>query len=413
MAWTVSSVRVRAPRIALCVTLACLSLLCLPSRAIAQTVSPQIVEFDPSADHNRTVSGVAVVNGYELRFYNAGGSQPLHVIAIGKPAPASDGKIRFNFTARLGAWPVDGVVYVARVAAVGPGGSTTSTISNQFVFPGTTPPPPPCTYTLSQTSRSVASAAITGSVSVTAGSGCAWTASGAPAAGSQSPAAPVVRQRDHQLQRGRQHGIGSAIGDAHRRHEDFTLTQAGPCAYTLSPTTRTVGTAAATGTVGVTAGSTCTWSASSSASWLTITGGGSGTGNGTVSYSIAANSSSAARSATLSIGSDTFTVTQNGSCVFTVSPTSQRFNPSSNTGSVAVTVASGCSWTATRSGSWITITSGASGTGNGTVRYRVTTNTGSSSRTGTLTVAGQPVIITQSAATAPNSPAGLRITGVR
>jgi hypothetical protein len=47
------------------------------------------------------------------------------------------------------------------------------------------------------------------------------------------------------------------------------------------------------------------------------------------------------------------------------------------------------------------------------VRYRVPTNTGSSSRTGTLTVAGQPVIITQSAATAPNSPAGLRILSVR
>ncbi len=328
MAWTVSSVRVRAPRIALCVTLGCLSLFCLQSHAIAQTVSPRIVEFDPSADHHRTVGGVAVVSGYQLRFYNVGGSQPLRVIELGKPAPEADGRIRFNFTPLLGAWPVDGVVYEARVAAVGPGGSAASTVSNQFVFPGTAPPPASCTYTLSQTSRSVAAAAITGSV-------------------------------------------------------------------------------------GVTAGSTCTWSASSSASWLTITGGGRGTGNGTVVYSIAANSSSAARSARLSIGSDTLTVTQNGSCVVTLSPTRQGFNPSNNTGSVAVTVASGCSWTATRSGSWMTITSGASGTGNGTVRYRVATNTGSSSRTGTLTVAGQPVIITQSAATAPNAPAGLRILSVR
>jgi hypothetical protein len=76
-------------------------------------------------------------------------------------------------------------------------------------------------------------------------------------------------------------------------------------------------------------------------------------------------------------------------------------------------VASGCAWTATRSGSWITITSGSSGNGNGTVRYRISANGGSSSRTGTLTVAGQPVIITQSAATAPNAPAGLRIVTVR
>ena len=58
-------------------------------------------------------------------------------------------------------------------------------------------------------------------------------------------------------------------------------------------------------------------------------GGGSGTGNGTVNYSVAANTASAARSATLSIGSATFTVTQNGSCVYTVTPTSQGFNPAS------------------------------------------------------------------------------------
>jgi hypothetical protein len=168
MAWTVSSVRVRVPRIApslslglslgssLGLTLGCLSLVLLPSRAIAQTVSPQIVEFDPSADHNTTAGGTAVVEGYELRFYTVSGSQPLHVIEMGKPAPQSDGKIRFNFSALLGAWPVDGVVYEARVAAVGPGGSAVSTISNQFVFPGTTPPPAPCTYTLSQAARTVA-----------------------------------------------------------------------------------------------------------------------------------------------------------------------------------------------------------------------------------------------------------------
>ena len=272
MAWTVSSVRVRAPRIALCVTLGCLSLLCLPSRAIAQTVSPQIVEFDPSADHNRTVSGVAVVDGYELRFYNVGGSQPLHVIEIGKPAPESDGKIRFNFTALLGAWPVDGVVYEARVAAVGPGGSTTSTISNQFVFPGTTPPPPPCTYTLSQTSRSVASAATTGSVSVTAGSGCAWTASSSSSwltitGGGSGTANGTINYSVSANSSSSARSATLTVGNA-----AFTLTQSAPCTYAFSPASRTIGTTAASGSVSVTAGSGCAWTAASSGSWLTITG---------------------------------------------------------------------------------------------------------------------------------------------
>ena len=249
MAWTVSSVRVRAPHIALFLfLLGCSSLVLFPSGLGAQTISPQIVEFDPSADHSRTVGGVALVDGYQLRFYIVGGTQPVHVIELGKPTPDGDGTIRFNFSAPLGAWPVNGVVYEARVAAVGPGGSTLSAISNQFVFPGTTPPP------------------------------------------------------------------------------------------SLPPPT---------------------------------------------------------------------------SCVYTVSPTSQGFNPAGGTGTATVTVGSGCSWTATRSRSWITITSGSSGTGNGTVGYRVSANGGSSSRSATLTVGGRPVVITQAAATAPNAPAGLRIVSVR
>ena len=173
MAWTVSSVRVRAPRIALFLGLIAGSLASFPSPLSAQTVSPRIVEFDPSPDHNASVNGVAVVREYELRFFAVGSTQPLHVIELGKPTVGSDGKIRFNFAALLGAWPVGGVVYQARVAAIGPGGSSQSAISNQFVFGTTAPPPPPppptCSYSLSTQSRSGTSASTTGTVGVSAG----------------------------------------------------------------------------------------------------------------------------------------------------------------------------------------------------------------------------------------------------
>ena len=95
-AWTVSSVRVRASRIALFFVLGSFV---SGGSAVArepQTVSPQAVEFDPSADHNTTVSGVNIVEGYELRFYIVGGTLPVQVIELGKPSPESDGKIRFN-----------------------------------------------------------------------------------------------------------------------------------------------------------------------------------------------------------------------------------------------------------------------------------------------------------------------------
>jgi hypothetical protein len=58
-----------------------------------------------------------------------------------------------------------------------------------------------------------------------------------------------------------------------------------------------------------TASSTCTWTAVSNNSWITITGGANGTGIGTVTYSVGANTG-AARTGTITIGGQIFTVNQ-------------------------------------------------------------------------------------------------------
>jgi hypothetical protein len=62
----------------------------------------------------------------------------------------------------------------------------------------------------------------------------------------------------------------------------------------------------------------CTWTATSSASWLTVTGGASGSGNGTISYSTSSNNGGASRSATITAGGKIFTLTQSGSCTYTL-----------------------------------------------------------------------------------------------
>jgi hypothetical protein len=69
-------------------------------------------------------------------------------------------------------------------------------------------------------------------------------------------------------------------------------------------------------------------------------------------------------------------------------------------GAAAVTVTTGatCAWTASSDRGWMTIGSGASGTGPGTVSVSLTANAGSAARTGTLTVGGQAVGVTQSGA---------------
>src|SRR5262249_16027595 len=128
-----------------------------------------------------------------------------------------------------------------------------------------------------------------------------------------------------------------------------------------------------------------------------------GSGNGTVNFTVAANNNSIARTGTLTVGGQSFTVTQGGqSCSYSVSPTNQSFNASGGTGNVNMTAAQGCNWTAARNSNFIPINSGASGSANGSVALTIAANTSTTPRMGTLTVAGQTFTVTQAAATTVN-----------
>jgi uncharacterized repeat protein (TIGR01451 family) len=83
-------------------------------------------------------------------------------------------------------------------------------------------------------------------------------------------------------------------------------------------------------------------------------------------------------------------------CAFAFS-TPSAFGAPGGTGSVTITTTPECAWTATSNNPWITVTSSPdSGTGPGSVAYAVAPNNGTS-RTGSLTIAGRTVTITQSA----------------
>jgi len=168
------------------------------------------------------------------------------------------------------------------------------------------------------------------------------------------------------------------------------------CSYSISPTQQSFSSAGGTGSVGVYAGPGCSWNATSNVAWVTVTSGASGSGNGTVGYSVAANTGGA-RSGTLTIAGQTFTVNQEAqSCSYSISPTQQSFPAAGGTGSVSVTAGAGCGWTASSNVAWVTVTSGGSGTGNGTVSYSVAANS-AATRSGTMTIAGQTFTVTQSA----------------
>ncbi len=251
-----------------------------------------------------------------------------------------------------------------------------------------------CTITLSATNANVAATSGTGSFNVTAGNGCTWTATsnqswltitnGASGNGngtvSYSFAANTGASRSAVISVGGQ---------------SFTLTQAGGCTITLNASSANVAATNGTGSFNVTAGSGCTWTATSNQTWLTVTNGASGSGNATVSYSFAANTG-ASRSAVISVGGQSYTVTQVGGCTITLSANSANVAATSSTGSFNVTAGSGCTWTATSNQSWLTITNGASGSGNGAVNYSATSNTGVS-RSAVISVGGQTFTVTQAA----------------
>jgi hypothetical protein len=153
------------------------------------------------------------------------------------------------------------------------------------------------------------------------------------------------------------------------------------------------------GVVNVSTGSGCAWTAISTVPWITIATGASGTGNGIATFTVAANPG-AARSGTIAVAGQSFTVTQAATvaptCTFAITPTTQTVDASASGGSVSVSTATACTWTASSNVPWLIITSGAIGTGNGSVAFNVAANAGAS-RTGTMTIAGQTFTVTQAA----------------
>ena len=92
----------------------------------------------------------------------------------------------------------------------------------------------------------------------------------------------------------------------------FTVTQAGAvCTYALNPPAAPAPAAGTTGLVNLTTLVDCAWTAvSNNPSFLTITSAGSGVGGGTILYTVAANAAPTRRTGTLTIGGQTFTVSQ-------------------------------------------------------------------------------------------------------
>ncbi len=82
------------------------------------------------------------------------------------------------------------------------------------------------------------------------------------------------------------------------------------CSYAITPGSQSFTSTGGSGSINVTTQSGCAWTAVSNQSFASVTSGASGSGNGTVNYTVAANTTTSARSATLTIAGQSFTVQQ-------------------------------------------------------------------------------------------------------
>jgi uncharacterized protein (TIGR03437 family) len=82
-------------------------------------------------------------------------------------------------------------------------------------------------------------------------------------------------------------------------------------------------------------------------------------------------------------------------CTYTVSAAAPSFDLAGGSDDASVTTGNGCPWQAAANTDWISIATGSPGVGSGTVHYTVASN--SAGRSGTITIAGQTITVTQSA----------------
>ena len=308
---------------------------------------------------------------------------PWITISAGSPG-AGNGAVQYTVAANTAADTRTGVVIIAGqpVAIIQAGGSTT------------------CGYAAAPASAAYAAAGGTGNITITTQAGCPWTAT------SQAPWITITAGASGTGNGTVQYSVAANAAGAARTGSitaaghPITITQSGTgptCMYGIAPNSASYPAAASSGNVAVTTQAGCVWAATSQAGWIAITSGASGSGNGTVQYTVAANTDSAGRTGTLTVATQTVTISQAGSapaCTFNAAPTSAFYPVAGGSGAITVTTQPGCAWTATSQAAWITITAGASGTGNGTIQYSVAANTGAG-RASSVTVGGQVVAITQ------------------
>jgi Viral BACON domain/Putative binding domain, N-terminal len=267
----------------------------------------------------------------------------------------------------------------------------------------------PCLFELSATEQTIPAAGGTLRITVTAAAGCAWSAQadagwlvltgGATGTGAGSVTFTIASNPGTTTRAASIVVAGQTVKVTQQGNASIPPpTSPANCSVAVTPRDVSfLASGTSSSSISVTAASSCDWSATTDASWISLTGRTSGTGSGTVTLSVASNSG-AARTGALTIGDQTVAVSQAAgtvACTFIVTPLTTSVAAAGGAGTqITIDTQTGCAWTAASNATWLSITSGANSSGDGSATFSAAANTGQP-RSGTLTVAGQTVTVSQ------------------
>ena len=182
-------------------------------------------------------------------------------------------------------------------------------------------------------------------------------------------------------------GVVSRVGAITIGGKTFTVNQTG-VDVTLSPESITKGENADIIAVTINALSATQWTVTPNASWISVIDKATGYGDYVLTLAVNANPSFARRTGTVSIGSATFKIVQEGTktAALSITPETATAAASGAYGNVAVYATPDAVWTAESTAPWLTISEGATGAGNGNIKYVASANPTLSERTGQIII---------------------------
>ena len=284
--------------------------------------------FDPNTNNCNSRIGTIAVGGQTFMVTQAGGSGSYRFAATATNVAATAGSGSVGFNAGTGcSWSATNqagwLTLTGGQSGTGSGAISYTfdanpnslTRSNTITAQGRTftviQAPATCSYTLTPTNPvNFSVSGGTGTVDVLTLTGCPWTAtsranwltiiSGQSGTGSVTVTYTVADNTGNCTNRSGTLIIGGQTN---------TVTQeAGSGHYALTSSNTTAAAVAGSGSVSLTAGVGCPWTATSSDSWLHTTS--RGTGNGTVSYTLDTNSDATNRLGKITVQGQILTVLQ-------------------------------------------------------------------------------------------------------